>query len=94
MGAALGAFMTSNPPKVSKQAFVLALTLPKGARYKRDDYVTLLKLIYDILMKIRKDGLLAIESDIESPEKARCSRSTRSSSRITTWWCSSPTACA
>jgi chemotaxis protein MotA len=70
VGAALGAFMTSNPPKVSKQAFILALTLPKGARYKRDDYVTLLKLIYDILMKIRKDGLLAIESDIEAPEKS------------------------
>ena len=70
VGAALGAFMTSNPPKVSKQAFVLALTLPKGPRYKRDDYVTLLKLIYDILMKIRKDGLLAIESDIEAPEKS------------------------
>ena len=50
VGAALGAFMTSNPPKVSKQAFVLAITLPKGARYKRDDYVTLLKLVYDILM--------------------------------------------
>jgi chemotaxis protein MotA len=27
VGAALGAFMTSNPPKVSKQAFVLAITL-------------------------------------------------------------------
>ena len=70
VGAAFGAFLTSNPPKVSKQAFVLAITLPKGARYKRDDYVTLLKLIYDILMKIRKDGLLAIESDIEQPEKS------------------------
>ncbi|HEU5136128.1 MAG TPA: flagellar motor stator protein MotA [Steroidobacteraceae bacterium] len=70
VGAALGAFMTSNPPKVSKQAFILALTLPKGARYKRDDYVTLLKLVYDILMKIRKDGLLAIENDIESPDKS------------------------
>jgi chemotaxis protein MotA len=70
IGAALGAFMTSNPAKVSKQAFILAITLPKGARYKRDDYVTLLKLVYDILMKIRKDGLLAIESDIEAPEKS------------------------
>ncbi len=70
VGAALGAFMTSNPPKVSKAAFIQALTLPKGARYKRDDYVTLLKLVYDILMKIRKDGLLAIEGDIEAPEKS------------------------
>jgi chemotaxis protein MotA len=67
VGAALGAFLTSNPPKISKAAFRLAITLPKGPRYKREDYVTLLKLIYEILMKIRKEGLLAIEADLERP---------------------------
>src|SRR5690242_11601588 len=61
VGAAFGAFLTSNPPKVVKAAFSGALSLPKGPRYKRDDYVTLLKLLYDILVKIRRDGLMAIE---------------------------------
>jgi chemotaxis protein MotA len=42
--------------------------LPKGARYGREEYVTLLQLVYDILVKMRKDGLLAIENDIERPE--------------------------
>jgi chemotaxis protein MotA len=70
VGAALGAFLTSNPPKVSKLAFQGALSLPKGARYGRDDYVTLLKLVYDILVKMRKDGLLAIEADLEKPEES------------------------
>src|SRR5262245_64009341 len=64
VGAALGAFMTSNPPKVSKAAFAGALAIPKGARYKREDYVSLLKLLYDILMKIRKEGVMAIEADL------------------------------
>ena len=68
VGAALGAFLTSQPLKVSKAAFSQALALPKGVRYKRDDYVDLLKLVYDILVKMRKEGLLAIESDIEKPE--------------------------
>jgi chemotaxis protein MotA len=68
VGAALGAFLTSNPLKISKLAFKGALTLPKGARYQREDYVTLLQLVYDILVKMRKDGLLAIENDIEHPE--------------------------
>ncbi len=68
VGAAFGAFLTSNPPKISMNAFRLALSLPKGPRYKREDYVSLLKLIYEILMKIRKEGLLAIEADIEKPE--------------------------
>jgi chemotaxis protein MotA len=70
VGAALGAFLTSNPPKVSKQAFKEALSLPKGPTYGRDDYVTLLELVYDILVKMRKDGLLAIEADLEKPEES------------------------
>lgn len=70
VGAALGAFMTSNPPKVSKAAFQGALAIPKGPRYKREDYVTLLKLLYDILMKIRKEGVMAIEADLEKPQNS------------------------
>ena len=70
VGAAFGAFLTSNPPKVVKAAFQGALALPKGPRYGREDYVTLLKLLYEILMKIRKDGVMAIEADLEAPEQS------------------------
>jgi chemotaxis protein MotA len=69
-GAALGAFLISNPPKVVKNAFVGALGLIKGARYGRQEYIQLLKLIYDILVMARKDGVLAIEKHIEDPEKS------------------------
>src|SRR4051812_30916937 len=68
VGAALGAFITSNPPKVTKAAFRGAIDLPKGPRYKREDYVALLKLIYDILIKMRKEGVMAIEADLEKPD--------------------------
>jgi chemotaxis protein MotA len=71
VGAAFGAFMTSNPPKTVKVAFAQALSIQKGPRYTRDDYVLLLKLIYDILMKVRKEGLLAIEADLEKPEESK-----------------------
>jgi chemotaxis protein MotA len=68
VGSALGAFLTSNPLKVTKAAFREAISIQKGARYKREDYVSLLKLVYDILMKIRKEGVMAIEADLEKPE--------------------------
>ncbi|HVY81439.1 MAG TPA: flagellar motor stator protein MotA [Steroidobacteraceae bacterium] len=68
VGAALGAFITGNPPKVTKAALQGALNLPKGPRYKREEYVQLLKLVYDILVKIRKEGVMAIEADLEKPE--------------------------
>jgi chemotaxis protein MotA len=71
IGAALGAFMTSNTPKVAKAAFAGAMGLVKGPRFTREDYADLLKLIYDILMKLRKDGVLALEADIEKPHESK-----------------------
>ncbi len=61
-GAAFGAFLISNPLKVVKSAFADAISLPKGPRYKRQDYLTLLKLLHDVLQKIRKAGLLGNRS--------------------------------
>ncbi len=67
VGSAAGAFLISNPPKVVKAAFVGALSLPKGPRYKREHYVTLLQLMYEILTKMRRDGVMSIERDLEAP---------------------------
>ncbi|MEY4760687.1 MAG: flagellar motor stator protein MotA [Pseudomonadota bacterium] len=69
-GAALGAFLISNPIKVVKASFAGAIGLLKGARYGRTEYIQLLKLIYDILVMARKDGVLAIEKHIENPEQS------------------------
>ena len=66
VGSALGAFFTSNPTKIVKASFAGALNVIKGPRYSRADYVQLLKLLYEVLMKIRKDGLMAIEASLES----------------------------
>ncbi len=70
IGAALGAFITSHPLKVVKASFNNAIGLFKPPAYTRDAYVDLLKLVFDLLVKARKEGLLAIESDIENPEKS------------------------
>jgi chemotaxis protein MotA len=68
VGSAIGAFLISNPMKIVKAAFSGAISLPKGPRYKRADYVTLLQLLYEILVKIRKEGVMAIERDVEAPK--------------------------
>ena len=69
-GGALGAFLISNPLKVIKASFTGALGLLKGARYGRREYIQLLKLVYDILVMARRDGVLAIERHIEEPHKS------------------------
>jgi chemotaxis protein MotA len=68
VGAAFGAFVISNPMKVVKASFSGALALFQGPRFVREDYRDLLKLLYDILVKARKEGLLAIESHIDNPD--------------------------
>ncbi len=66
-GAAAGAFVISNPPKVVKASLSGVVALLKPPRYKKEDYVDLFKLMYDILVKARKEGMLAIESHIDDP---------------------------
>jgi chemotaxis protein MotA len=70
IGAALGAFLISNPLKVVKESFAGAIGLVKGPRYGKQEYIQLLKLVYDILVMARKEGVLALERHIEEPEKS------------------------
>lgn len=68
MGGAMGAFAVNNQPKVLKKvagSFGKAL---KGSKYTKERYMELLALLYEILQKARKEGLMAIESDVENPE--------------------------
>ncbi len=66
-GAAAGAFVTANPPSVIKAVLGNFGTILKGSKYKKDLYLDLLSLLYDILTKARKEGMMAIEADIDDP---------------------------
>jgi chemotaxis protein MotA len=66
-GGAAGAFLTANPTKIVKATFRDMLGLLKGPKYRRQDYVDLLSLLYDIFSLMRKNGLLSLESHIEDP---------------------------
>ncbi|GHA68697.1 flagellar motor stator protein MotA [Cognatilysobacter bugurensis] len=69
-GSALGAYMIATPPKVMKAAFRAPLGLLKGPKYRRQEYVDLLKLIYEVLMKMRREGMMAVEADVDNPEES------------------------
>ena len=40
----------------------------KGSKYTKARYIELMSLLYDILQKARKEGLMAIEADVENPK--------------------------
>jgi len=58
MGAALGAFIATNQPKVLKAAAAALAACFKGSKYTKARYMELMALLYDILQKARKEGLM------------------------------------
>ncbi len=69
-GGALGAFAVNNQPKVLKATIALLPQALKGSIYTKERYLELMALLYDVLQKARKEGLMAIEKDVESPHES------------------------
>jgi len=66
-GATLGAFLANNQTKVIKATISGLGMCFKGSKYTKARYMELMALMYDILQKARKEGLMAIEKDVEEP---------------------------
>jgi len=60
-GGALGAFAVNNQPKTLKAIGKALPTVLKGSKYTKARYMELMALLYDILQKARKEGLMSIE---------------------------------
>ena len=69
-GAAGGAFLANNQMKVIKASMAGLGKCFKGSKYSKARYMDLLALMYDILQKTRKEGLMAIEKDVEDPHNS------------------------
>jgi chemotaxis protein MotA len=67
LGAALGAFLANNQMKVVKAAIAGIGRCFKGSKFSKARYMELLSLLFDILQKARKEGLMSIEKDVEDP---------------------------
>jgi chemotaxis protein MotA len=67
-GAAVGAFFVGNNNKSIKATMKALPTVFKGSNYTREMYMELMSLLFDVLSKVRKEGLMSIEGDIEAPE--------------------------
>ncbi|MEX2476513.1 flagellar motor stator protein MotA [Marinobacter sp.] len=70
-GAAVGSFIIANPLHTVKDVAQGVLRLLTGSPYNKAFYVDLLSLLYDIFDKSRKQGVMAIEEDIDNPESSQ-----------------------
>ncbi len=67
-GAAVGAFLVGNTSKAIKATLAAVPSLFKGSRYTRELYMEMMSLLFDVLSKVRKEGLMSIEGDIDTPQ--------------------------
>ncbi len=69
-GSAAGAFLVANPNKVIRATLKALPSLLRGSRYSKTLYLETLSLLYDILAKVRKEGLMSIETDVDTPDQS------------------------
>lgn len=67
-GAAVGAFFVGNNGKAIRGTLKALPTALKGSKYTKALYMELMTLLFEILTKVRKEGLMSIEGDIDKPE--------------------------
>ena len=67
-GAAAGAFVVANGGAPMKATIKALPTVFKGSAYNKAFYMELFTLLFEILSKVRKEGLMSVEADVENPE--------------------------
>jgi len=69
-GAALGAFIAGNNGKTIKATMKELPLLLRSSKHNQQLYMDLLALLYELLAKARKDGMMKLESDVENPKES------------------------
>ncbi|SFN70163.1 chemotaxis protein MotA [Nitrosospira briensis] len=66
-GAALGAFVMGNTAKAQKATLMALPKIMARPKYTKAVYMDLMALLYDLLARARKEGLMSIEIDVDNP---------------------------
>jgi chemotaxis protein MotA len=69
-GGALGAFFVGNNMTTIKATFKAVPAIFKGSKYNKETYMELMALMYELLGKVRKEGMMSIEGDVENPHES------------------------
>jgi len=70
LGAAIGTVLIGNPPHLLKAIVSSILQVFKGGRYTAGFYLDTLKFLNHFFNASRKNGLTALEKDLDEPDKS------------------------
>jgi chemotaxis protein MotA len=69
-GASLGTLLIGNPLHILKGIVASLKGVLTGSKLNKGRYLSLLKMMYVFLNKVRKEGLLSVEGDVEKPKES------------------------
>src|SRR5216684_3091247 len=69
-GAAIGTVLIANPLHILKSIAAGIGGVFGASKFGKQRYLETLKMMYDLLNKARKEGLMALEGDVEEPDKS------------------------
>ena len=67
-GASIGTLLVANPVHILKGILAGLMGVLSGSKFGKERYLSTLKMMYQFLNKVRKEGLLSVEMDVEKPE--------------------------
>jgi chemotaxis protein MotA len=69
-GSGVGSYIIANPKTVLGKTMGGLGSVFKGAKYKKDNYLELLALLYEVFRLAKTKGMLALESHVENPHES------------------------
>ena len=69
-GAGIGTLLVANPIHILKGIAAGLMGVLGGSKLGKERYLSTLKMMYQFLNKVRKEGLLSVENDVEKPAES------------------------
>jgi len=69
-GAAIGTVLIANPLHILKKIAGGITGVFGGSKFGKEKYLETLKMMYELFTRARKEGLMALETDSDDPEKS------------------------
>ena len=70
-GAAIGTILIANPRHILMGIVQGMIGVVAGSKFTRERYLDSLKMLYELFTHARRNGLAALEADIEEPSKSK-----------------------
>lgn len=69
-GAAIGTVLIANPLFILKKIVGGLMGVFGSSKFSKPQYMEIMKLLYELFSRARKEGLLALEADSDNPEQS------------------------